>query len=215
MTDRPILFSGEMVRAILLGRKTQTRRVLKVSAPPEAAAAQYVVSATTARWCWISGFDGSIASSFDVPYAPDDRLWVREAFTLTQYGKPVYRADARDQTGQRWSSIQPGDPDREVRWKPSIHMPRSASRITLVVDEVRIQRLREISAKDTIAEGVQCETCMAMIKSACGWSGCYASKQAFRRLWDSLNADRGYGWDDNPWVVAVSFSPIFQNIDEI
>jgi len=54
-----------------------------------------------------------------------------------------------------------------------------------------------------------------MNRSACGWSGCFASEQAFRRLWDSLNADRGYGWDDNPWVVAVSFAPIFKNIDKI
>jgi len=134
MTDRPILFSVAMVQAIQQHRKTQTRRVLN----PQPTA-DTIIMEDDGRW-WVENEDADFHYPLELRYAPGDRLWVREAFTLTQHGMPVYRADARDQTRQRWASRQPGDPAREVRWKPSLHRPRSASRITLVVDDVRIQR---------------------------------------------------------------------------
>jgi len=131
-------------------------------------------------------------------FHPGDRLWCREAFTLTQHDKPVYRADARDQTGARWSSITPGDPNGEVKWKPSIHMPRWASRLTLTVTDARVQRVQDISEADAKAEG---------------FDGHPDPIGALALLWDDLNAARGYGWDANPWIVAMTFTAEQRNID--
>jgi len=183
MTIRPILFSGPMVRALLDGRKTQTRRVLK---PTD---------------------DTGTIHAPDTPYASGDLLYVRECFTLTQHEKAVYRADATDQTEQRWSTISPGDPDNEVLWKPSIHMPRWASRLTLKVNDVRVQRLQEINDGDAAAEGVQAEG---------EWPLKGAGRlENFERLWNNLNEKRGFGWASNPWIVALIFSVHRVNVDQL
>lgn len=194
MADKPIIFSAPMVRAILDGRKTQTRRVLK---PPFEGADLECNGA--GQWIWWDKSKGE--PSFNrarIPYAIGDRLWCRETFALTQHGKPVYRADARDQSGARWSSITPGDPDGEVKWKPSIHMPRWASRLTLTVTDVRIERVQDVSEHDAKAEG---------------FDGHPDPVGALFLLWDSLNAARGYGWEANPWVVALTFTAEMRNID--
>ena len=115
---RPIIFSGAMVRKIIDGRKTQTRRVV------------------TPGLCWESIGRGPLRPIVELcPYGqPGDRLWVREAFALTQFKKPAYKADARDQDGSYWASIA-SDP-HGVSWHAPIHMPRWASRIMLELTKV-------------------------------------------------------------------------------
>ncbi len=231
MADRPILFSGPMVRAILDGRKTQTRRVIEPyeNAPHPfsgaKAAPNLVTVAVPAR---LGGF--TPGPTFCTRYAPGDRLWVRETFVTgfnidDELGRPVgdrkvwYRAT---DSGLTWF-----DPDTETTldnppWKPSVHMPRWASRLTLIVTDVRVQRLRDISEADALAEGVESRFIRPVPGdgSAQTWwfgtaDGRLTPIAAFRDLWDSLNAARGYGWDRNPWVCAVTFEAHQRNIDQM
>ena len=193
MTDRPTLFSGPMVRALLDGRKTQTRRVL--SGDWEDCEPPYVArydEGARAVWCdpidsSVCGFTGAAGA------AVGDRLWVREAFCEILPGDAVlYRAS---------------EPLEQRTWQPSIHMPRWASRATLIVDDVRVERVQDISAADARAEGV--------IEIDDPRYSDVTVISRFERLWDSLNAQRGFGWDANPWVVALTFRVIQQNIDAL
>lgn len=203
MTDRPILFSGPMVRAILEGRKTQTRRVLREQ-PGEI---DVPFQIDDGSW-HVHSSRGTDMSPLSVPYAPGDRLYVRETWKphsiysemqpkLIPESRIFYKAD---------DTYAPSN----TRWRPGIHMPRWASRITLHVTDVRVQRLQEISEEDARAEG-------ALLP----WTGspgttCDDTRSArseFEALWNSLNGPRGFGWDANPWVIAVTFRPIIANID--
>lgn len=173
--ERPILFSGPMVRAILAGTKTQTRRVVKVE-PGKLDVGE------------------NPACPYGVPGG--SRLWVRETWyddNATRDAEPIptshddfihYRADgeAHDQFEEL---------DGFLRWRPSIFMPRWASRITLEVTEVRVERLQEITEADAWAEGIAAHVVRPI--------------HDYAALWDSLNAKRGFGWDTNPWVWVVSF----------
>jgi hypothetical protein len=173
--EHPILMSAPMVRAILEGRKTMTRRVVMPAVHLIATDDRHAV---TDSYC---------------PYgAPGERLWVRETWCCytPELRNPKYRADRHNDSG--WT------------WRPSIHMPRWASRLTLEVTAVRVERLKEISEEDARAEGVeQCEG--GYIDAMCGPSQGMEAKQAFDSLWDSINAARGFGWSVNPWVWVVSF----------
>jgi hypothetical protein len=198
MADRPILFSAPMVRALLDGRKTQTRRVLKKQS-----------------------------------YAAGDRLWVREAWRpLSGYSNWDIRVlyPANDAVEH---FLDGEGPDGDWAWPksadmgfvPSIHMPRWASRITLIVTNVRVQRLQEISEDDARAEGIAerqirpGDTRLAgqLIFSPNGEDGPfgYDHVDGFRQLWNGLNAKRGFGWDANPWVSAISFRCVVKNIDSL
>lgn len=218
MTDRPILFSSPMVEALLDGRKTQTRRVLSPatasfgSAPkafwdhvalalaavdgrPEGG--QYLHVPCHAERdedcdrCREMGWVGSRHRLYP-RIEVGDRLWVRE----------TWRHDDFDSSGAILRADMPADAVREtqgiVRWKPGIHMPRWASRLTLTVMQVRVQRLQAITPDDAAAEGVD-----------------IFPRPLFRDLWDSLNRARGYGWDANPWVAAFIFTVERTNIDEV
>ena len=225
MTDKPIIFSAPMVRGLLDGRKTQTRRVLKPWPGMQAGwlTMETLHSAPSGYLCEVNGRLGvqmqhplagtqqpygevdamSPLGWVRLPYAPGDRLYVREAFCPrlgypAAIAKPHYRAD---DDKPEWRGL----------WKPSIHMPRWASRLTLTVTEVRVQRLQEISAADSIAEGVQCATCEAMKASACHGRGCFASIDAYRTLWNSLHGPDA--WDANPWICALTFTVQHGNID--
>lgn len=194
MRERPILFSAPMVRAILEGRKTQTRLVMKhqpqrVIVPGLGPMLAIQQPRGENRWLWPNARDEIIASC---PYgAPGDRLWVRETWGLHQQQfdhechDVIYRAD-----DQR-PSVD--------RWRPSIHMPRWASRIDLEVTGVRVERLQDISSDDATAEGwphVATGGVGAPLAEAypIGW---------FANLWESIN---GAGsWNANPWVWAVEF----------
>ena len=213
MTDRPILFSASMIRALLDGRKTQTRRVLKPQPIINEAGLWRI---DFGRRGFAQCHEDYVRLSFEMrgvlPYAPGDRLWVRETWHPDPGPRPSYAADFT------------GDP-AGFGWRPSIHMPRSASRPTLTVTDVRVQRVQEISEADAIAEGVV-QTWGDFRGDPPSWAlrpgeddDCFydnrTSVENFALLWNSLNAKRGFGWDANPWCVAISFRCIPKNIDSL
>ena len=198
--ERPILFSGDMVRAILDGRKTMTRRVVKIAQHPQAERVQHFEGL---RWDWLR-YDGLRLSTFKCPFGKTgDRLWVRETFRLSdpndcacyepcrcRSGQPMYRADGHYH-------------DMEYKWKPSIHMPRWASRITLEITDIRVERLQDINEEDAEAEGAPLELGV-LERTILGAKARYRS--GFVRLWESINGPGS--WDANPWVWCVSFKRV-------
>ena len=188
MKERPILFSAPMVRAILQGKKTQTRRIVKPQ--PESFVTKFSVNE---HGIGISA-DEAQNHVWKCPYGvAGDRLWVRETWGLfdSQPSDGPERAHVfyRATDGHR----------HELRfqlWRPSIHMPRWASRITLEVVAVRVERLQDITDKDVFCEGIQ----QAVDE---GLQGDGSARGAFRELWSSINgAD---SWAANPWVWVVEF----------
>lgn len=213
MRDRPIIFSAPMVRAMLDGRKTQTRRVLK---PLKREGPGYVMwpvyghANAGLRRCGSSPQPDRAA-----PYAAGDRLWVREAWQGLTFGD--YRPTKTQPCELRFAATDPcADLDADTRghpWRPSIHMPRWASRLTLLVTEVRVQLLQEISEADAKAEGVWCDTNGWVDYLFPGTQCCPTAAQSFSTLWDSLH---GPGeWDVNPWVAAITFTIHPGNIDTL
>lgn len=205
MADRPILMSAPMVRAILAGAKTQTRRLVK-GAPDDWAPMQPEVYSPTVvdrHGEELPGPDAFGAGNEDgsdwvrCPYGqPGDRLWVRE--THMDLGACyLYRAD--DSAEQERALVAPGQ-----RWRPAIHMPRAASRITLEITAVRVERLRDISEADARAEGISefvggwwCEHDDA--EQIAGMT----PQEGYAHLWERIN---GAGsWAENPWVWVVTF----------
>jgi hypothetical protein len=224
MKERPILFSGEMVRAILEGRKTQTRRVVK-----DLDLIQYTTDG-------VPGFEDEAGDHRQTveacPYGkPGDRLWVRETCGLnarysTEYGgwpyeddedgtvpkvKPVHLLSRSNPTGNYVVYAADGN-DRVSGWTPSIHMPRWASRITLGVTGIRVERLQEISEQDAIAEGLLAWQSNALepvyygVSLADVWEA--DPRLTYKRLWSSIYTKRGHSWDSNPWVWVIEFSVI-------
>ena len=198
MRERPILFSGSMVRAILEGRKTQTRRVYKPRNGFPRPDGEILPDGTGSQWTeWGTS-----------PYgAPGDRLYVREAHAIvpaTAYAQSPGVDYRRSPDGYEWAVYREGwTRCRPGRWRPSIHMPRWASRILLEVTEVRVERVQEISEEDAQAEGIPERSPVPGPGAQVGYA-----RAAFRELWDSINADRGHGWDANPWVWVVTFHRI-------
>lgn len=204
--ERPILFSGPMVRAILEGRKTQTRRVVT----PQPLGGDRVERFSNG---WFVGQLRDSENSFrplHCPFGqPGDRLWVRETFVDMRMPDR-----ARDLGVLYAADCPPGTPAGvKGGWRPSIFMPRDCSRLTLEVTGVRVERLQAISALDALAEGIGDEH-FARASGTMVTSGGRETRDdwitetpedAYRRLWDSLNAARGYGWDANPWVWVVEF----------
>ena len=207
MKERPIIFSAPMVRAILAGTKTQTRRVVK----PQPAD----VALLPRRWSDamrrrdspdMYGNDGLTLEAVPMadgswgqcrcPYGqPGDRLWVREAWSRDEEdGALFYRADVG--TGNEADDWQRNIDDGAsgYRWKPSIHMPRWASRILLDVTAVRVERLQDISDEDSLAEGIYPTS-----------TGLYpgSPRAAYQKLWEQINGPGA--WDANPWVWVVEF----------
>lgn len=204
MKERPILFSGPMVQAILEGRKTQTRRIIKnqnlVGAPSHGFNAYEVEDIDGHRFWGFSSDD----EDWECPFGqPGDRLWVRETWAHDGAIDDV-RAGIEDIMGP---SICLGpyygadyQEDIGLRWKPSIHMPRWASRITLEIVSVRVERLQEISEEDAIAEGVN------LGGSSMGHK--FTAKEHFEGLWQSIYTKEGQTWNDHPWVWVVEFKRI-------
>lgn len=209
MTERPILFSGSMVRALLAGTKRQTRRLLQPRhlngsgwPMPDGNASSNALTANLARYS---------------PYGqPRDRLWVRETWhtsvgadgrapaALGGHGWPVwYAADGHGEP--RFTGAHDGGPAFLTKGKTrvSIHMPRWASRLTLEVTEVRVQRLQEISEEDARAEGVFHGNDLDRT-SYTDTHNPVTTRDAFRALWSSINGVRA-DWASNPWVWAISF----------
>jgi hypothetical protein len=185
MKEHPILFSAPMVRAILDGSKTQTRRVVKPQ-PDEDGLARLIA---TGEW------HDTSASAYRCPYGiPGDRLWVRETFNGNAEVGYAYRATEPDMNG--------------CPWRPSIFMPRRASRILIEITDVRVQRLQDISEDDARAEGAAFHDGRPIGHH--GWRHdinhgvVYSTaRESFAWLWKSIN---GAGsWDANPWVWVINF----------
>ena len=192
---KPILFSGAMVRAILEGRKTQTRRVVKKLSSEWLAPGMFTPE-------FVANPDNNLC-----PYGnPGDTLWVRETFQYVDFAGEdngyVYRATDPDwETMEGW------------RWKPSIFMPYKACRIFLKIEDVRIERLQDITEQDAIQEGVE---------RLPGHEGLLAYQSylttperqqmpcfpyiSFKTLWHKINGRKS--WDENPWVWVITFSRI-------
>lgn len=202
MEERPILFSGPMVRAILGGRKTQTRRVVKPSANQKRYVKKtWVREPTQSEWNEMAGTAAAVligqGDYEHCPYGkPGDRLWVRESF-VTINREIVYAA-----------GYQTSRPYLGCKWKPSIHMPRWASRITLEITGIRLERVQDISNEDAFSEGCRAYPDREYWNEDHGGPVVLADtpRDEFKYLWDSINAKRGYGWDKNPWVWAIGFS---------
>jgi len=195
--ERPILFSGEMVRAILDGRKTQTRRVIKPQ--PFECMRRHPSDGGAPCGLLVWGDDYHVSDSVletMSPYGvPGDRLWVRESFKEWSDGQVFYAATPTVAKGM--SLIPLGN------WKPSIHMPRRLSRITLEIVSVRVERVQDISLDDVIAEGFPIDR-DSLAAETPEWY-----KAAFSGLWDKINAkinDRS--WKNNPWVWVIGFRRI-------
>lgn len=212
MKERSILFSAPMVRAILEGRKTQTRRVVKdrhIDAAPPACFFQWL-----RERC---------------PYGkPGDRLWVRETWNWFDPDEipEVRRGRRAPFTGQQgareipWVAAYAADGHLEhehfgcALWRPSIHMPRWASRILLEITAVRVEQLQGISDADAVSEGV-CELPGQAAEPGCWWTGDVGAGSklhgrtpsvAYRLLWEQINGPGS--WDANPWVWAIAFKRV-------
>lgn len=183
MKETPILFSTTMVKAILEGRKTMTRRVIDLPEEP-----------IKIGWGWTTvidkyGYEQPGKECFaawgenwhvKIRYATGDLLWVRETWS-DFYGDIIYKAD-EDRVTEKF------------RWNPSLFMPKTAARIWLEVTDVRVERLQDITEDDAKKEGVTVDGHEEI------WY-----RENFKDLWDGLNAKRGYGWEVNPWVYAITF----------
>lgn len=217
--ERPILFSGPMVKAILEGRKTQTRRVIKPQ--PQliedenwrgGAYLKFKGASVNIEQCRA----GLLREASGVAISPygqsDDRLWVRETWRTEERGKEMidgigFRADNgfrriedTSEASEQWVVANHDSKGNKMHkvWRPSIFMPRWASRITLEIKSTRVERLQDITGADAKAEGVD----PFMGKDA------LAYRAAFQIGWDSINAKRGYSWESNPWVWVIEFSKL-------
>ncbi|RLZ06841.1 hypothetical protein EAH57_15030 [Acinetobacter sp. 2JN-4] len=214
MKERPILFSTEMVKAILEGCKTQTRRIMRRQ--PDAV--EYFkcgeeTTDTNAKYAILRCYNNpngfkkcasgwSADARYKTPFHEfnvGDQLWVRETWQIIgdpatlpcQLHNLIYRADYPNCVDKRYDTI----PDiSEVKFKPSIHMPRWASRIQLEITNIRVERLNDISESDCLKEGVG-----SPILRDC-------KKPKFMQLWESING--GGSWSRNPWVWVVEFKII-------
>lgn len=214
MKYRPILFSGPMVRALLDGSKTQTRRVVKPQFAHDAIPCE--MGATNERGHQISGHsgvwwcdaEGNHENAVRCPYGqPGDRLWVREAWSdECDPHWVMYRADHRAERrsgGELFDACSADELRLLHTWKPSIHMPRWASRITLEVTGVRVERVQDISEADAMAEG-----CGMLKPYSDHWQHRDVAKEEYRCLWETLHPRMGETWGHNPWVWVVEFKRV-------
>lgn len=194
MTEHPILFSGPMVRAILDGTKTMTRRVIR----PQPTGEFKTISpmAYDCQWGIPVLQGGKVAHA--CPYGfPGDRLWVRETcgFFDPALKTVTYKADGYEAKYPQ-------------KWKSARYMPRWASRITLEVVSVRVERVQDISEEDARKEGMIANR----FENASGQTYPNGSESPYRRafaiIWNSINGKRGFGWDVNPWVWMIEFKRV-------
>lgn len=237
MKEHPIIFSGSMVRAILDGKKTQTRRVIKHQpSGPEIFPPNQFCDQWYFRDAYYACEGNDIGRYVSCPYGVvGDRLWVRETFCpinitqpLERYTLSCYRARVKfAYAADHATQYRPVDAAGNERlWKPAIHMPRWASRITLEVVSVRADRLQEISEADARAEGASCclwyepfgkeegdsinlsGDAINPVHPSHGGERGISYRNGFATLWDSINAKRGYGWDTNPYVWVIEFKKV-------
>lgn len=215
MAEKPILFSGEMVRAILEGRKTQTRRVIKLrdGSVPEEDGYDIPKGEDNKPLDYVMDFSKTYPQwqRLDCPYGRvGDRLWVRETWRAEELedgtdgiryaaDKSFIAIDNTRQAANNWMDAY--DQEKPSVWKPSIFMPRWACRIILEVVNVRVERLQDITAYDIAKEGCPAEYHMnnnsGMTDAMHGW---------FENLWKKINGEDS--WDSNPWLWVVEFKVV-------
>ncbi|ELK1314845.1 hypothetical protein QI814_003815 [Escherichia coli] len=195
MTERGMIFNGEMVRAILDGRKTQTRRVIKPQ-PDEDGLAKVTDGP------WVDTSERVYRCPFG---AVGDRIWVRETWAEAGAGAPdlkLYRANYPAHVSSRYENVPPVE---EIRWTPSIHMPRWASRILLEIAGLRVERLNSISQADAIAGGAPpSHPSIDVVSRQFGYPD--FSRSWFGQTWQSIYGDDS--WQANPWVWVIEFKHI-------
>lgn len=195
MKERPILFSAPMVRAILDGSKTQTRRVVK-PCKDRAFGAELAP-------CEIAGEINAGDYTHAKYGQPGDRLWAREAHAFVGTVDPgwlLYRASGYEAECARHGFDKPYPDESTIKWRPSIHMPRWASRITLEITGVRVERLQDISKSDSVAEGIFIHADFRNRDDK------YGPVAAYCDLWESINGPGS--WDENPWVWVIEFKRV-------
>lgn len=201
MSDRSLDFRAPMIRALLNGRKTQDRRVLKPQPKPHATFFAYDLgdNGFFARW-----LEEDEQGNCDLPFAripamKGDRLWVKEAWRPLQY--------EADGAQMNWIASEHGFGTEAGRYRHARFMPRWASRLTLIVTDVQVQRLQEISEADAVAEGIEPSSSRDQDYSA------FHARTSFQALWNSLHGPDA--WDANPWVTALTFTVHNRNIDKM
>ena len=231
MAERPIIMSAPMVQAILAGRKSHTRRVIKPQPElnwkdvrPEPRG--------NCRWVWMVRTDfpeySFATNDRKIHYQPGDLLWVRETFwharrypgslpsgesyggawacTNIHYaadGNPPNTPNRHYPNGLKGGYFSAPDPYAMWFKRPSIHMPKRFARLWLRVTAVRVERVQDISCANAIAEGIPAAATYETIDCETP-----DPRHEYRQLWDSLNARRGFGWDTNPWVAVVEFERV-------
>ncbi len=198
---KPILFKTEMVKAILDGRKTQTRRIIKPQPEKDPDGTKYNKSG---YWCAIPGVGAMTPVHYLKSLCPygkvGDTLYVRETWARAseQRVRPpraiVYRADWAKMfydAGRNWALCE-----YDIKWRSSIHMPKACARLFLEITDIRVERVRDISVEDCLCEGTGYEN---------GEFYDNGYIDAFKTLWDSINKKRGFGWEVNPFVWVVEF----------
>ncbi|AXF59324.1 hypothetical protein DVA43_07090 [Leclercia sp. W6] len=204
ITERGMIFNAEMVRALLDGRKMQTRRIMKVQPDTPEFGLRRIIESSIANeigmYFWSQDDARGIkarSKPFSCPYGGvGDRIWVRETWAEAGAGAPdlkLYRANYPAHVPSHYENVPPAE---EIRWTPSIHMPRCASRILLEITDVRVERLNSISEEDAKAEGAPTECCVIGDKHFLG----------FRSLWKNIYGNDS--WQANPWVWVIEFKRI-------
>ena len=212
MKERGMIFNGEMVRAILDGRKTQTRRIIKDCTVGRDQISKFIQIEKKFIGCYPEDVPELIREC--CPYGvPGDRIWVREAFRVhsraTDVATLVYKASERNSWTEQTHRVpvavcnKPATPEK---WTPSLHMPRWASRILLEITDVRVERLNSISQEDAQAEGLELT----------GWRPTYSDPDSggevmtpydnFAELWSSIYGDES--WQANPWGWVIEFKRV-------
>ncbi|HDW1350522.1 hypothetical protein [Klebsiella variicola] len=218
MKERGMIFNGEMVRAILDGRKTQTRRIMKPQPEPCPRGGHWWPSNVFKTMLHVEdemqngkgGWGGLVGDA--CPFGDvGDRIWVRETWAEAGASAPdlkLYRANYPEHVPSIYENVPPAE---EIRWTPSIHMPRWASRILLEITDVRVERLNAISEEDAEAEGIDMEAlydsqdCYDCIADH-NMTGRPTVTGAFKYLWESIYGEDG--WKANPWVWVIEFKRV-------
>lgn len=196
MKERGMIFNGEMVRALLDGRKTQTRRPIKWK---QTRFTEIGEREDGSKWPWSEDAEHACDFWHPCPFgAVGDRIWVRETWARYNIDQNSHDIAYRATTPQDWPE--------EGRWRPSIHMPRWASRILLEITDVRVERLNAISQEDAQAEGLELT----------GWRPTYSDPDSggealtpydnFAQLWESIYGEES--WKANPWVWVIEFKRV-------
>lgn len=215
MADKPILFSASMIQALLQGRKSQTRRALTDQTLWRDDGTVWTGFMGWQPVEWALGNRGAVGKGVLPRYAPGDRLWVKETYAYvgtTDPGWLLYRA-TYDECCRAHGFDQPVPDASEVAWKPSIFMPRRLSRLTLLVTDVRVQRLQDISEADARAEGIDFDPGEGGTFHVAGLAGCGSDSavDAYRKLWEAINGPGS--WAANPWVWVVQFERPVARLD--